>query len=233
MTNFTQVEFGLLLVVKEGDVYGGWNLGRGRKSKPTAKPTETDAMFMMLTILKHLDTWDKHAADFGLNSNNLERTIYKLLTVIEPILFKKFVKLVSMTEQRQDGMMFRNYPYALYASDVKFQPAYCHYGQFAEKTLTLAVNTNYTATSWSVRWLIQVLLMTYRPMSLGLNPTSRCSSNERIFYKSVWKSSALRTMVKALLSTQFSGAYSSTKGTKEGKESSGLFNPNDSHVGLN
>ncbi|GMF42198.1 unnamed protein product [Phytophthora fragariaefolia] len=54
---------------------------------------------MAVVILKHFDTWDKHAVDFGLKS----------------------------------WETFRNYPYALYATDVKFQPAYRPSGQFAEQ----------------------------------------------------------------------------------------------------
>ncbi|KAK1931034.1 hypothetical protein P3T76_013623 [Phytophthora citrophthora] len=37
MTNFTQSEYELLWSIVEGDLYGVWNLGRGGKSKTTAK----------------------------------------------------------------------------------------------------------------------------------------------------------------------------------------------------
>ncbi|KAG3148482.1 hypothetical protein PI126_g12428 [Phytophthora idaei] len=84
-------------------------------------------------ILKHYDTWDKHAVDFGLKPNTLKKMTYKLLEVIEAILFAKFAKPVTMTQQRENNKTFRNYPYALYATDVKFQPAYRPSGHFTEK----------------------------------------------------------------------------------------------------
>ncbi|KAE9052605.1 hypothetical protein PR001_g350 [Phytophthora rubi] len=59
--------------------------------------------------------------------------IYKLLTVIEPVLYAKFVKRVAMTEQRESRNTFRNCSYALHATDVTFQPAYRPSGQFAEQ----------------------------------------------------------------------------------------------------
>nr|KAE8944707.1 hypothetical protein PF009_g5629 [Phytophthora fragariae] len=75
-------------------------------------------MFIALVILKHFDMWDKHAVDFGLKPNTLEKMIYKLLTVIEPVLCVKFVKRVAMTEQRVSRNTFRNCSYELYATDV-------------------------------------------------------------------------------------------------------------------
>ncbi|GMF45527.1 unnamed protein product [Phytophthora fragariaefolia] len=63
MMNFTQAEFGVLFAAVEGDLFAVWNIGRGRMSKTTAK----DVMFMALVILKHFETWDMHAVDFGLN----------------------------------------------------------------------------------------------------------------------------------------------------------------------
>ncbi|KAG3113409.1 hypothetical protein PI124_g7942 [Phytophthora idaei] len=62
LTNFTQTEFGVLWAEVEGALHAVWSMGRGRRSQTSAK----DAMFMTLVILKHYDTWDKHAVDFGL-----------------------------------------------------------------------------------------------------------------------------------------------------------------------
>ncbi|KAG2814004.1 hypothetical protein PC129_g3495 [Phytophthora cactorum] len=129
LTNFTQAEFGVLWAEVEGALHAVWSMVRGRRSQTSAK----DAMFKTLVILKHYDTWDKHAVDFGLKPNTLEKMTYKLLEVIEPIPFAKFVKPVTMTQQRENNKAFRNYPYALYATDVKFQPAYRQSGHFTEK----------------------------------------------------------------------------------------------------
>ncbi|KAF0769735.1 hypothetical protein AaE_002666, partial [Aphanomyces astaci] len=61
MTNFTRREFDVLWAVAELPLKARWNDGRGSKSKTTPM----DALFMTLTVLKHYDTWEKHALDFG------------------------------------------------------------------------------------------------------------------------------------------------------------------------
>ncbi|KAG3234651.1 hypothetical protein PI124_g20301 [Phytophthora idaei] len=90
-------------------------------------------MFTTFVILKHYDTWDKHAIGFGLKTNILEKMIFKLLKIVKPIFFKEFVKPIGMKNQREKGDTFRNYPYALYATDVKFQPANHPSGRFTEQ----------------------------------------------------------------------------------------------------
>ena len=129
LINFTLVEFNALWAFVESDVHAAWNMGRGRRPQTTAK----DAMFMSLVILKHYDTWDKHAIDFGIKPNTLEKMIYRVLAVIEPVLTEEFIIPVTMTEQRERDRLFHNYPYALYATDVKFQPAYRPSGRFMEQ----------------------------------------------------------------------------------------------------
>ncbi|KAG3116928.1 hypothetical protein PI125_g4200 [Phytophthora idaei] len=54
-----------------------------------------DALFITLIVLKHYDTWQKN-----------------------------LVKRVKLSEQMEAVNTFTNYPNALYATDVKFQPAY-------------------------------------------------------------------------------------------------------------
>ncbi|KAG3066026.1 hypothetical protein PI125_g23929 [Phytophthora idaei] len=58
LTNFTQAEFGVLWAEVEGALHAVW------------------------IILKHYDTWDKHAVDFGLKPNTLKKMTYKLLEVM-------------------------------------------------------------------------------------------------------------------------------------------------------
>ena len=64
LTNFTDAEFHLLWSIVEGDVISAWTTGRGKKCKTYGK----DAFLMALCVLKHYNTWDKHALDFGLRT---------------------------------------------------------------------------------------------------------------------------------------------------------------------
>ncbi|KAG6962777.1 hypothetical protein JG688_00008444, partial [Phytophthora aleatoria] len=45
------------------------------------------------------------------------------MDICEPVLRIAFVVASSMSDHRGNGRVFSNYPYALYAVDVKFQPA--------------------------------------------------------------------------------------------------------------
>ena len=59
--------------------------------------------------------------------------MHRVIETVEPSLYGKFVKTVNMAEQRDKGQAFRNYPYALYATDVKFQQAYRPSGRYIEQ----------------------------------------------------------------------------------------------------
>lgn len=129
MTNFTVTEFDNVWSTVEDVMVPAWTLGRGRRSRVTPK----DAFFMALAVLKHYDTWEKHALDFGMKAPTFEKLMQKVYTITEPVLFAKYVKEVTMHEQVEKQKQFRNYPYALYATDVKFQPAYRPSGRFSEQ----------------------------------------------------------------------------------------------------
>ncbi|KAH9117274.1 hypothetical protein LEN26_012743 [Aphanomyces euteiches] len=58
MTNFSMSEFNSLWGLCEADVNASWYEGRGRRNQTSAK----DTFFMLLTVLKHYNTWDKYAA---------------------------------------------------------------------------------------------------------------------------------------------------------------------------
>ncbi|KAH9126755.1 hypothetical protein AeMF1_002833 [Aphanomyces euteiches] len=58
MTNLSLSEFNRLWSLCECEANAAWYDGRCRKNRVSAK----DAFFMLLTLLKHYNTWDKHAA---------------------------------------------------------------------------------------------------------------------------------------------------------------------------
>ncbi|KAF0723660.1 hypothetical protein Ae201684P_006926 [Aphanomyces euteiches] len=129
LINFTSHEFNNLWRVVMPQLAAAWTLGRGRK--PSMLPK--DALFATLLVLKHFDSWDKHGIDLGIRSSTLEKTVYKVIDIAGDVLYEHFVKPVDMSSQNQNGTTFSNYPYALYATDVKFQPAYKPAGRFEEQ----------------------------------------------------------------------------------------------------
>ncbi|KAG6969888.1 hypothetical protein JG687_00002937, partial [Phytophthora cactorum] len=54
------------------------------------------------------------------------------MDICEPVLRIAFVVAPSMSDHCGNGRVFSNYPYALYAVDVKFQPALRPSGRFEE-----------------------------------------------------------------------------------------------------
>ncbi|ETV71331.1 hypothetical protein H257_13458 [Aphanomyces astaci] len=118
MTNFTRREFDVLWAVAELPSKASWNDGRGCKSKTTPM----NALFMRLTVLKHYDTWEKHALDFGFKAPTFQKLILRFIEVVMAVVYAEFVKMTDMSELRAQDHTFGNNPYALYATDVKFQP---------------------------------------------------------------------------------------------------------------
>ncbi|KAJ0391997.1 hypothetical protein P43SY_008604 [Pythium insidiosum] len=129
LTNFTTQEFDSLWGLIEADIVAAWTTGRGRQSSASPR----DAVFMTLTVLKHYNTWQKHAIDFEIGISSLEKVVHKVIGIIEPILYSRLVKPVNMEKQIAAGLTFQHYPQALYATDVKFQPAYRPSGRFTEQ----------------------------------------------------------------------------------------------------
>lgn len=68
LTNFSFPEFSTIWTFIETELTVIWTCGRGRKPTISAK----DAFFITLVVLKHFDTWAKHAIDFGLQPSSLE-----------------------------------------------------------------------------------------------------------------------------------------------------------------
>lgn len=129
MTNFSSSEFDSLWALVENEVMIIWTLGRGRK--PAVAPK--DSFFVTLAVLKHFDTWFKHALDFNMTVSTIEKTVHRVIEIVESRLYELPVKPVVMADQQAEGHLFKNHPYALYATDVKFQPAYRPTGRFIEQ----------------------------------------------------------------------------------------------------
>lgn len=59
--------------------------------------------------------------------------VCQVFDIVEPVLVTEFIKPTTMATQLRDGQRFRHHPFALYALDVKFQPAFRPGGRFNEK----------------------------------------------------------------------------------------------------
>ncbi|KAH9112708.1 hypothetical protein LEN26_002408 [Aphanomyces euteiches] len=82
LTNFTMTEFNILCGLCEEDVQESWYDGRGRQNSASAK----DAFFMLLVVMKHYDTWERHALDFNFRTPTFEKLIMRIMALVEPIL---------------------------------------------------------------------------------------------------------------------------------------------------
>ncbi|OWZ21704.1 hypothetical protein PHMEG_0003695 [Phytophthora megakarya] len=92
-----------------------------------------DTLKGMTNFSSHFDTWHKHAIDFNMGVSTLEKMVHRAIQTIELVLYSQLVERVKMNKQIQKGNAFSNYPHALYATDVKFQPAYRPMGRFTER----------------------------------------------------------------------------------------------------
>ncbi|GMF36102.1 unnamed protein product [Phytophthora lilii] len=130
-------EFHLLWSHVDADLTSQWTSGRGRRSTTTPK----DAFMMLLCELKHYKTWQKHALDFGYKAPTFEKMMHRVLNVVAPVLDRAFIRPASMASQRSNGNTFHYYLYALYATDVIFQPSY---GGSTSQNTTSRISTSCT-----------------------------------------------------------------------------------------
>ncbi|KAG3138158.1 hypothetical protein PI126_g17044 [Phytophthora idaei] len=98
MTNFSAPELDALWALVEPAVTIAWTQGRGRKPSVSGK----DALFITLIVEDGPSCYPDCRA----------------------VLYAQLVKRVKLSEQMEAVNTFTNYPNALYATDVKFQPAY-------------------------------------------------------------------------------------------------------------
>ncbi len=121
MTNFSTCEFRRLWRVVDGFVSANWNIGRGRKCLYCPR----DILFMTLTTIKYGGQWDVLARIFSIKTPTFERVIMQFIKLTGPFLYKHFVTDIEGEEdlQRlyQNNILFKNFPCARYATDVRFQ----------------------------------------------------------------------------------------------------------------
>ncbi|ETW03784.1 hypothetical protein H310_05150 [Aphanomyces invadans] len=129
LTNFNPMEFEIVWSVVETELQARWNDSRGRKSKTTPK----NALFITLVIMKYYQTWEKHALDFDNKAPTLEKIVLRVVEVVSPLIYNYFVVMPTMEQIHVSGHPFANYPYAKYATDVKFQPSHRPAGGFGEQ----------------------------------------------------------------------------------------------------
>ncbi|KAF0723632.1 hypothetical protein AaE_009852 [Aphanomyces astaci] len=110
LTNFTPDEFESVWSIVESTLTSRQNDGRE-------------------LVLKHYQTWDKHALDFGMKAPTL---VMRVIYTVQPVLCDHFVTMPTMTDLRGKDAVFRNYPYTKYATDAMFQPANRPTGRLGE-----------------------------------------------------------------------------------------------------
>lgn len=87
---------------------------------------------MAHTVLKHYDTWAKHAVGFCLQVATFGKMTDNVFEIIESSLYVHYVRSVMMADQRESRNIFAKFPYSLNATDATFQPAYRLAGSFLE-----------------------------------------------------------------------------------------------------
>ncbi|KAF0775383.1 hypothetical protein AaE_000917, partial [Aphanomyces astaci] len=60
---------------------------------------------------------------FGYRPPTFQKLNLRVIESVGQVFFEAFMKMQSMFDLRAQDTVFENYPYALYATDVKFQPS--------------------------------------------------------------------------------------------------------------
>ncbi|KAG3075072.1 hypothetical protein PC122_g14166 [Phytophthora cactorum] len=117
-------------------------LGQGGSEAIVTLTSFTVSEFYLLYghVEEHYSTWHKHALEFGFKPPTFEKVVHRVMDICEPVLRIAFVVAPSMSDHCGNGRVFSNYPYALYAVDVKFQPALRPSGRFEEAPRAGAVS---------------------------------------------------------------------------------------------
>lgn len=132
MTNFTENEFLAIWNHIKSHMELKYNTGRGGKTGITGK----DMVFMTLAVLKHGAKWDLMAYTFGMKAPTFEKRVTKMIRLLSPYLYKRFVMLYaekySMSRLHGDKTVFRNFKMCKYAVDVTFQQSFRPGGSLEE-----------------------------------------------------------------------------------------------------
>ena len=132
MTNFDPTQFLGIWCGFEKIIMVRYNTGRGRKSVHTGK----DVLFMTLCVMKHEGQWDFLAKMFGLKGPSFEKLIMKFIEIISLPVYQHYVEAQAgkrtMDKLYESRRNFCQYPMALYATDVTFQPSFRPSGSMEE-----------------------------------------------------------------------------------------------------
>lgn len=121
MINFSPRECNAICDILVNHVTKEWIVGRGRKYSLKGK----DEFFMLLTILKHGETWEFLGQMFKVKAPNFEKPITNFLNIISPHLYDRLVvyaaKRWTISRMMKDGSVLSNFKFARYTTDVTFQ----------------------------------------------------------------------------------------------------------------
>ena len=96
-------------------------LGRGKKTDVAPK----DLLFIVLCVLKAATNWDLMGEIFEKKGPTLQRLFTRAVDVLSPHLLKEYLihyrNNLTMKKLIKQNLQFKNFPYALYATDVIFQ----------------------------------------------------------------------------------------------------------------
>ena len=110
MTNLTSAGFANLWTELRECIESKWNHGRGKRSTFSGK----DALFMLLTVLKHGSLRDFLALMFKLGSGTFERTMINMLNTVCDYAYDRYVTKVlrkyDIQTNQDGGDVFRNFP---------------------------------------------------------------------------------------------------------------------------
>lgn len=121
MTNFAVRQFHRIDDRLHVHIMESWNYERGYKTQVQPK----NAIFMLLTVLKHGGRWDLTAKPFKFRTPTFEQLIQIILNVITEFAYKKLIEELaqqwSMEKLSSSNKSFQSFPYICYATDVTFQ----------------------------------------------------------------------------------------------------------------
>ncbi len=122
-------------------------LGQGKKTDVAPK----DLLFTVLCILKAATNQDSMSEIFKEKGPTLQRLFSCEVDLLSPLLYQNFVNhyysKLSMVNLIKKGTQFKNFPYALYATNVIFQQGIC-----PSKTMLSVANTICMATKLKCLW---------------------------------------------------------------------------------
>lgn len=123
MTNFNAREIDHLWHRCRTVLSTKFTLGRGKKTEVSPK----DILFIVLCVIKAATNWDLMGEIFDKKGPTLQRLFSRAVDILSPVLYKDCVvghmTKLSMTNLISKRAQFKNFPCALYATDVIFQQA--------------------------------------------------------------------------------------------------------------